>query len=311
MTDLTVDPQVMIVFPNQGYFVPAKDSALMKQLMQLNLNAPAPKIVEPAPVKRVEFAEPVKAAEPVKVVKPLDLSKVVEPAEPVKAVEPVKPLALSKAVEPAPAPAKSLAATKEHIKQQLAQADATLDKIAATPAAPKNFAAVIAAAPKNPVVETKSAPPKVSVPSSNGKCQICYKHAPFQPHLKYCRGCFTNLPMCYQGCGYKTDHPSGLCSYCYQASLEEEQYDDEPLNDSVKCTRCEMNWTNYPSGVCSECYFAMNKTCENKKNKCENLTQGHKFCKSCWEGIVNQTQGNHSNHILFQSCFLTLLFSFL
>jgi len=292
MTDLTVDPQVMIVFPNQGYFVPAKDSALMKQLMQLNLNAPAPKIVEPVPpVKRVEFAEPVK---------PLELSKVVEPA---KVIEPVKPLDLSKAVELSKAaepvkavdPAKSLAATKEHIKQQLGQADATLAKIAATPVAPKNFAAVIAAAPKNPVVETKSAPPKVSSAaapaSTNGKCQICYKHAPFQPHLKYCRGCFTNLPMCYQGCGYKTDHPSGLCSYCYQASLEEEQYDDEPLNDSVKCTRCEMNWTNYPSGVCSECYFAMNKTCENKKNKCENLTQGHKFCKSCWEGIVKQTQG--------------------
>ena len=310
MTDLTEGPQVMIVFPNQGYFVPAKDSALMKQLMQLNLNAPAPKIAEPAPVKRVEFVEPAKVAEPAKIaepaVKPLDLSKVAEPA--------IKPVEHSPAVEPAKVAAKPAAPSKEQLKQQLGQVTETLDKLASSSssAPPKKFTftQVIAAAPKvAPEVKVASVAPKTAKQVS-GKCQSCNKNPPFQPHLKYCYHCFNNLPFCYQGCNFRTDHASGLCSFCYQESLKEEQYDDEPLDssNSAKCTRCEMNWTSDETGICGDCHYAMTKTCENKKNKCDKLTQGHKFCKPCWEGIIKQTQGKISSILFYCLSFFLIFF---
>ena len=321
MTDLTKDPPVMIVFPNRGYFVPDPNSELMKQLMKFNFAEPkkdsSEKILEPV----ANMNEPVVKADSKLVKKDEPVVKMNEPAvkmnEPaVKKDEPVvkadaKPV--NKKDEPvAKADSNPLNKKDESVvkmnepvvkadskpvnkkEEPVAKADSKPVNKKEEPVAKadsktvKKFTDVIAAAPKV-APEVKVAPKKVVVQAAapSGKCQLCHKNAPYQPHLKYCYHCFNSLPFCYvAGCQYRTDHQSGFCTFCYQDFMEDNSgYEDE--EPAFQCIRCNLNWTDEESGVCSDC----TKTCENKKKKCQNLTQGHKFCKSCWEGILKETRG--------------------
>ena len=74
----------------------------------------------------------------------------------------------------------------------------------------------------------------------------------------YCRPCFSDLPICLNDCGRRSDHESGICHTCFKESGD-------------PCIQCYVNNTNYDSGLCSDCFW-INKN-SNKNSKQSSTTK--------------------------------------